>query len=193
MIINPQSKEIVCKVVYYGPPFSGKSTSLRQIYSAAASTSKDQPLTLTEQEDRTLFFDFLPLSLGSVKGYKIRLHLYSVPGQPQFDATRKIILKGVDGVVFVADSQVERLEGNQVSWRNLKTNLRDNDCDFKTLPMVLQINKRDLKGVAPIEAIVQGLDGREVPHMESVALQGKGVMETLNTVAKLVLKGLKKA
>lgn len=188
--INPNAKEINCKIVYYGPPFSGKTTNLRQVF-AKVSEEGFKIVSLTAPTDRTLFFDFLPLSLGKVKGYNIRLHLYTVPGQPQLDASRKIILKGVDGVVFVADSQVEKLEGNLQSWKDLGLNLAENGADLKTIPLALQCNKRDLKNIAPLPEMIHLLDGREAPHFEAVAIKGQGVMESLLVVAKQVLKGLK--
>ena len=191
--LNPQSKEINCKIVYVGPPFSGKSTNLRSICSSVSRGQNGSLVTLTEKEDRTLFFDFLPLSLGKIKGFNIRLHLYTVPGQTQFDASRKIILKGVDGVVFVADSQVDRLENNLESWRNLRQLLAEVDSDFKTVPMVVQLNKRDLDPIVPVPEMTRALDGRQAPHLESIATKGKGVMETLQVVARQVLRGLKKS
>ena len=189
--VNPQAKEINCKIVYCGPAFSGKSTNLRQIHEKVAKEARGKFLTITERDDRTLTFDFLPLTLGKIKGYNIRLHLYTVPGQPQFEASRRIILKGVDGVVFVADSQVEKMESDLTCWKDLQRDLRENEVDFKTIPMVLQYNKRDLKEVAPIEELTRLLNGREAPHLESVALRGEGVVESLQLVAKQVLKNLK--
>ena len=189
--IDPKAKEINCKVVYYGPPFAGKSTNLHQLLAKTAGSSARNLVTLREGEDHTLFFDFLPLSLGSVKGYKIRLHLYTLPGSPQFESSRKLILKGVDGVVFVADSRLEKLEGNLECWRHLQTSLAENDCDLQTIPLTFQCNKRDLKGVAPVSDVAHLLDGRDAPIIEAVAIKGVGVMETLNSVAKQVLKGLK--
>lgn len=190
--IDPKSKEINGKIVYYGPPFSGKSTNLRQVFAQTAGSSRKDLVSLSKQEDETLFFDFLPLSVGTVKGYKIRLHLYTVPGQSQFEASRKLILKGVDGVVFVADSQVDRLERNWESWRSLQVNLVENDCDPKTIPLAFQCNKRDLKGVAAVAEVARIVDGREAPRFEAVATKGQGVMETLQAVARQVLLNLKK-
>jgi hypothetical protein len=190
--INPKAGEINCKLVYYGPPFSGKSTTLRQIYRRTTSESRGQPVSLTEEKDRTLFFDFLPLSLGTVKGYKIRLHLYTVPGQAELASSRRVILKGVDGVVFVADSQVERLEANIESMKDLERNLLEIDSDLASLPIVYQFNKRDLPQVVPAEELKRSLNGRDSLSFESVAIKGEGVMEPLQAIAKQILKELKK-
>ncbi len=190
--INPQTKEISCKIVYFGPPFSGKSTTLRQVFSQVSKGKKNGMISLTEGADRTLFFDFLPLTLGQVQGFDLRIHLYSVPGQSQFEASQTMILTGVDGVVFVADSQVERLEENLRSWRELEKILRGNGADFSTIPLVIQLNKRDLKNAAPARDIVGLLERRTVPHVETVATKGEGVMDGLITVAKEVLRDLKK-
>ncbi|MBI2083568.1 MAG: gliding-motility protein MglA [Deltaproteobacteria bacterium] len=189
--INPQTKEVNCKIVYCGPPFSGKTTSLHQIYERVAPAQKSKLVSLAEKEHRTLFFDFLPLSLGEAKGKKLRLHLYTVPGQSQFDASRKMILKGVDGVVFVADSQVERLEATLESWRDLRMNLAELGVDLNKFPIVIQLNKRDLKNIAPLSELKKILPTADGLHVESIATRGEGVMETLQAVAKQVLKNLK--
>jgi mutual gliding-motility protein MglA len=189
--INPKTKEINCKIVYYGPPFSGKTTNLRQIHKKVASNKKKKLMSVTEQEDRTLFFDFLPLTLGKVKGYTVRLHLYTLPGQPELEASRKVILKGVDGVVFVADSQIDKLESNIESWKGLNTHLRGLDIDLKSTPTVIQLNKRDLKEILPAQEFGEVFKGHTC--LESVATKGEGVIESLQAVAKLVLKDLKKS
>lgn len=189
--INPRDKEINCKIIYYGPTGSGKSTLLHDIYKKTSSKDRGKMLTLSEGEDHTLFFDFLPLSLGTVKGYKIRFHLYSVPGHVVYDSSRKLILKGIDGLIFVVDSRLERLEDNIESWKALKENLRNNDIDFRTLPIALQFNKRDLGSAMPVSELQPLFNGRDLPFFESVAKEGKNVMECFHAVAKMVLKELK--
>lgn len=190
--INPQEKEINCKIAYYGAPFSGKSTSLHCLHEKTAPGHRGKIVSMSEEGDQTLFFDFLPLSLGKVKGYKIRFHLYTVPGQVVYDSARKIILKGIDGVIFVVDSQIERLEENLESWKNLQASLKNHQIDLQTVPMALQYNKRDLPNVLPVEELRKLFNARDLPEFESVATEGKNVMECFQTVAKKVLLELNK-
>ncbi|MDO8644651.1 MAG: GTPase domain-containing protein [bacterium] len=188
--INSREKEINCKIVYCGPALAGKSTSLRKIYAGLQQGKKQAP-TLSQKEDRTLYFDFLPLNLGTIKGYKIRLHLYTAPGQTLYANSRKIILKGTDGIVFVADSQLEQAEANLESLHNLKKNLADQDIDWQTLPFLFQYNKQDLKNITPVEELNTLLNEKKSPHFATVATKGTGLTESLQTIAKQVLKELK--
>lgn len=190
--INYSSREINCKIVYYGPGLCGKTTNLQHIYGKTSPESKGKMISLATETERTLFFDFLPLSLGEIRGFKTRFHLYTVPGQVFYDASRKLILKGVDGVVFVADSQVERMEANIESVENLKTNLAEQGYDLGKIPYVMQWNKRDLPNAAPVEELQKLLNPLNVPAYEASAVTGEGVFETLKAVAKLVLQELKK-
>ena len=190
--INYASREINCKIVYYGPGLCGKTTNLQYIYDKTNPTAKGKLISLATETDRTLFFDFLPLELGTVRGFKTRFHLYTVPGQVFYDASRKLILKGVDGVIFVADSQVERMDANAESVDNLVVNLKAQGYDLLTIPFVLQLNKRDLPNVAPLDEMVQLLRQKDEPVIEAVAMKGTGVFETLKSVAKLVLADLTK-
>ena len=190
--INYASREINCKIVYYGPGLCGKTTNLQYIYDKSNAAARGKLISLATETDRTLFFDFLPLELGTVRGFKTRFHLYTVPGQVFYDASRKLILKGVDGVIFVADSQVERMDANVEAIENLKLNLKSQGYDLLTIPYVLQLNKRDLPNVASIEEMTKLLiqkSPRE-PVVEAVAYKGTGVFETLKNVAKLVLSDL---
>ncbi|MBI1909938.1 MAG: gliding-motility protein MglA [Deltaproteobacteria bacterium] len=189
--INPKEKEINCKIVYYGPAFSGKSTTLRKVFEKVSKNKNGRIVSLTEEQDRTIYFDFLPLSLGKVKDYQVRLHLYSVPGQILYANSRKIILKGVDGVIFVVDSQVEKMEANIESFRNLKDSLREQEAG-SIPPLVFQYNKRDLSNAAPVAQLREILNSSKLPDFESVATQGEGVMEAMQMVAKQVLKELQK-
>jgi len=191
--INYASREINCKIVYYGPGPCGKTTNLQYIYDKTNPNAKGKLISLATETDRTLFFDFLPLELGTVRGFRTRFHLYTVPGQVFYDASRKLILKGVDGVIFVADSQVERMDANVESVENLQANLKTQGYDINTIPFVLQLNKRDLPNVAPIDEMKQLLMRREQPVFEAVASKGPGVFETLKGVAKLVLQELTKS
>jgi mutual gliding-motility protein MglA len=191
--INYASREINCKIVYYGPGLCGKTTNIQHIYDKTNPQAKGKLISLATETDRTLFFDFLPLDLGSVKGFKVRFHLYTVPGQVFYDASRKLILKGVDGVIFVADSQNERMEANEESVYNLKTNLKDQGYDLKLIPYVLQLNKRDLPNVASIEEMLQKLQQKDEPVFEAVASKGVGVFETLKAVARQALNDLRKS
>ncbi|MBN1958855.1 MAG: GTPase domain-containing protein [Desulfuromonadales bacterium] len=190
--INYASREINCKIVYYGPGLCGKTTNLQFIYNKTAEESKGKMISLATETERTLFFDFLPLALGEIRGFKTRFHLYTVPGQVFYDASRKLILKGVDGVVFVADSQEERLDANIESLENLKDNLEEQGFDIEKIPFVIQYNKRDLPNVSSIEELSSLLNERKVPELEACAMTGEGVFETLKAVAKLVLNDLKK-
>lgn len=191
--INYASREINCKIVYYGPGLCGKTTNIQYIYDKTNPGAKGKLISLATETDRTLFFDFLPLDLGTVKGFKVRFHLYTVPGQVFYDASRKLILKGVDGVIFVADSQVERMEANEESVYNLKQNLIDTGYELSQIAYVLQLNKRDLPNIAPLDEMVQKLKQFEEPIFEGVASKGVGVFETLKAVAKQCLNELKKS
>ena len=190
--INYASKEINCKIVYYGPGLCGKTTNLQYIYNKTAPESKGKMISLATEADRTLFFDFLPLDLGSVRGFKTRIHLYTVPGQVFYDASRKLILRGVDGIVFVADSQEERMDANTEALDNLMSNLKEHGYDFNKIPYVLQLNKRDLPNVLPVETLAKELQRKGEPVIEAVAFQGQGVFETLKEIARQVLVELKK-
>jgi len=191
--INYASREINCKIVYYGPGLCGKTTNLQYIYDKTNPTAKGKLISLATETDRTLFFDFLPLELGTVRGFKTRFHLYTVPGQVFYDASRKLILKGVDGVIFVADSQVERMDADVEAIENLQTNLKTQGYDLSAIPYVLQLNKRDLPNVASVDEMKKLLAKKNEPIFEAVAAKGPGVFETLKGVAKLVLSELTKA
>ncbi len=190
--INYASREINCKIVYYGPGLCGKTTNLQHIYDKSNVGTKGKLISLATETDRTLFFDFLPLELGTVRGFKTRFHLYTVPGQVFYDASRKLILKGVDGVIFVADSQEERMDANLEALDNLVTNLKGQGYDFNTIPYVLQFNKRDLPTALPIEDMKKILCRRNETIVEASAYKGVGVFETLRAVAKVVLQELNK-
>lgn len=191
--INYASREINCKIVYYGPGLGGKTTNLQYIYDTSAAQQKGKLISLATETERTLFFDFLPLELGTVRGFKARFHLYTVPGQVFYDASRKLILKGVDGVVFVADSQRERMDANLESLSNLEENLRSHGYDFSKIPYALQLNKRDLPDILSVEELKRELIRKDEPIIEAVAPKGVGVFETLKAVAKQVLTDLRKS
>ena len=190
--LNSSSREVNCKIVYYGPGLCGKTTNLQYIYEKTNPTAKGKLISLATETDRTLFFDFLPLDLGTVRGFKTRFHLYTVPGQVFYDASRKLILKGVDGVVFVADSQEARGDANVESIQNLVANLQDHGFDLKAIPYVLQLNKRDLPTAMPLEDMIKALRFKDEPYYEAVALKGIGVFDTLKACAKQVLLELSK-
>ncbi len=190
--INYAAREIHCKIVYYGPGLGGKTTNIQYIYDVTNSESKGKLISLATETDRTLFFDFLPLDLGTIRGFKTRFHLYTVPGQVFYDASRKLILKGADGVIFVADSQEERMDANIESLSNLKVNLKENGFDIMTIPYVLQLNKRDLPSAMPVEVLLKELRVKDEPYFEAIAIKGIGVLETLKAVAKQVILKLKK-
>lgn len=190
--INYSSREINCKLVYYGPGLCGKTTNLQYIYDKTRPESKGKMISLATETERTLFFDFLPLSLGDIRGFKTRFHLYTVPGQVFYDASRKLILKGVDGVCFVADSQEERMDANIESLENLKQNLLEQGYQLEKLPYVIQYNKRDLPSAVSLEELSQACNPRKVPEFEAVAPKGVGVFDTLKALAKQVLAELRK-
>jgi len=190
--INYSSREINCKIVYYGPGLCGKTTNLQHIYQKTNPDVKGKMISLATETERTLFFDFLPLALGEIRGFKTRFHLYTVPGQVFYDASRKLILKGVDGVVFVADSQIERMEANIESLDNLKVNLKEQGYDLAKIPYVIQYNKRDVPNAAPLAELKRLLNPQGAIEFEACATTGQGVFETLKAVAKLVLTDLKK-
>lgn len=190
--INYLSREINCKIVYYGPGLCGKTTNLQYIYNKTNPEAKGKMISLATETERTLFFDFLPLALGEIRGFKTRFHLYTVPGQVFYDASRKLILKGVDGVVFVADSQIARMEANLESMENLRTNLAEQGYSLDKLPHVIQYNKRDMPSVAPVEELRSLLNPNGMPDFEAIATTGDGVFDTLKAVAKLVLTELKR-
>lgn len=190
--INYSNREINCKIVYYGPGLCGKTTNLQFVYKKTAPQAKGKMISLATETERTLFFDFLPLALGEIRGFKTRFHLYTVPGQVFYDASRKLILKGVDGIVFVADSQKDRIDANLESLENLKVNLKEQGYALEDLPFVIQYNKRDLPNISSVEDLRKLLNPKGVLDFEAVATTGQGVFETLKAVAKLVLLELKK-
>ena len=190
--INFPAREINCKLVYYGPGLGGKTANLQWVYDNTVTQQKGKMISLATEPDRTLVFDFLPLDLGTVRGFTTRLHLYTVPGQVFYEASRKLILKGADGVVFVADSQPDRLDANLETLDNLKEHLQEHNIDFSAIPYVLQLNKRDLPNAAARDELARALQIKNEPVMEAVAIRGEGVFETLREIAKLVLAELKK-
>ncbi|MBN1885200.1 MAG: GTPase domain-containing protein [Candidatus Krumholzibacteriota bacterium] len=189
-LINYSSREINVKIVYYGPGLCGKTTNIQYIYEKVSPDTKGKLITLATEMDRTLFFDFLPLELGTVKGFKTRFHLYTVPGQVYYDASRKLILRGVDGVVFVADSQNSRYDANIESLYNLHENLAEYSVKLDEVPYAIQYNKRDLPDVISVDDLQQELNPRGYPAFEAVAVSGVGVFDTLKSVAKAVLRNL---
>lgn len=190
VLFNYATRELTAKVVYYGPGLCGKTTNLEFIHKNLPEKTRGKMLSLATQTDRTLFFDFLPIDLGSIKGMKTRVQLYTVPGQVFYDATRKLVLKGADGIVFVVDSQKEMLNSNLESWQNLKQNLSENNLDINSLPIVIQYNKRDLPNVLPVKQLNSKINDVKAESYEAVAISGVGVQETLKGIAKLVLVNL---
>jgi mutual gliding-motility protein MglA len=191
--INYAVREINCKIVYYGPGLGGKTTNLQHIYDRTDAPSKGRLVSLATDTDRTLFFDFLPLDLGDIRGFKVRFHLYTVPGQVFYDASRKLILRGVDGVIFVADSQESRMEANAESIRNLDKNLKEHGYDIAKISYVLQFNKRDLPTALPVDEMYRQLNIKGEPTFEAVATTGRGVFDTLKASARQVLTELKRS
>jgi len=189
-MINYASREINCKIVYYGPGLCGKTTNLEYVYEKVSPNTRGKLISLATETERTLFFDFLPVDLGAIRGFKTRFHLYTVPGQVYYNASRKLILKGVDGVVFVADSQVERLDANIESMHNLYDNLAEYGLDLREIPFIIQYNKRDLPNTSTLQELEAQLNPNRVPHFEAVATRGIGVFDTLKAVSKLVIKSL---
>jgi hypothetical protein len=190
VLFNAATKELTAKIVYYGPGLCGKTTNLQHIYDSLPQDGRGKMLSLATQTDRTLFFDFLPIELGTIRGMKTRIQLYTVPGQVFYDATRKLVLRGADALVFVADSQAQALEGNKESFQNLIDNLKEQGSDMATLPHVIQYNKRDIPGALPVEVLDREINRFGVPTFEACAMLGTGVRETLTGVAKLVLRHL---
>jgi mutual gliding-motility protein MglA len=191
--INYAVREINCKIVYYGPGLGGKTTNLQHIYDRTDAPSKGRLVSLATDTDRTLFFDFLPLDLGDIRGFKVRFHLYTVPGQVFYDASRKLILRGVDGVIFVADSQESRMEANAESIRNLDKNLKEHGYDIAKIPYVLQFNKRDLPTALAVDEMYRQLNIKGEPTFEAVATTGRGVFDTRKASARQVLTELKRS
>jgi hypothetical protein len=186
--INYSAREINFKIVYYGPGLCGKTTNLEHIYKVSKPEAKGKMVSLATETERTLFFDFLPLDLGEIRGFKTRFHLYTVPGQVFYDASRKLILRGVDGVCFVADSQEARMDANLESLENLRLNLEEQGFNLDELPYVIQYNKRDMPEVVSVEELDRNLNPTNVPAFEAVAIKGPGVFETLKGLARLVIK-----
>ncbi|RUM43492.1 MAG: gliding-motility protein MglA [Desulfurobacterium sp.] len=190
--VNFATREINCKIVYYGPGLSGKTTNIKWIYDHIKPENKGEMITLATETERTLFFDFVPIEVSNVKGFKVRFHLYTTPGQIIYQASRKLILKGVDGIVFVADSQEERHDANLDTLDDMIENLEDYDIKIENIPLVFQYNKRDLPNVLPVEVLRRDLNRWNRPDFEAVASKGFGVLETFKEITRQVLKKLKK-
>lgn len=189
--INYNAKEIHCKVVYYGPSLGGKTTNIQWVYQNTADNQKSKLVAINSDIERTLFFDFLPLNIGEIRGFKTRFHLYSVPGQVVYDASRKLILKGLDGIIFVADSQTERMEENIEAMKNLEKNLEQQGYDIREVPLVIQYNKRDLPNAAPLPELRAALNPYNAPEIEANAHEGSGVMDSLKIISKSIINVLK--
>lgn len=189
--INYNAKEIHCKVVYYGPSLGGKTTNIQWVYQQTTEDQKSKLIALNTDIERTLFFDFLPLNIGDIRGFKTRFHLYTVPGQVVYDASRKLILKGLDGVIFVADSQNERMEENREALHNLEKNLEQQGYDIHEIPLIMQYNKRDLPNAASLSELRSALNSYNAPEFEATASEGRGVFESLKSVSKSIINVLK--
>lgn len=190
VLINPAIKEVVVKIVYYGPGLGGKTTNLKYIYDNIEPSTRGKIISLSTEGDRTLFFDFLPIKVGEIGGYKIRVQLYTVPGQVFYEATRKLVLNGADGVVFVADSQKHVFDSNLESLDSLKNNLREKGIRIEEIPLVFQFNKRDLKEIHDINFLNRELNGLKRPFFPAIAIRGDGVMETFNMISEMVIKNI---
>jgi mutual gliding-motility protein MglA len=191
-LVNHQTREINAKIVYYGPGLCGKTTNIHMIFHRIAPGQRGKLISLATETGRTLFFDFLPVELGTIKNYRVRFHLYTVPGQVFYNATRKLVLKGADGVIFVADSQRAMLDANLESISNLRDNLHDQGLNLNTFPMVIQYNKRDLPDVLPIDELNAAVNPRLVPFYGAVATTGEGVLKTFTAISKQVLQDMQK-
>ncbi len=191
-LVNHTTREINAKIVYYGPGLCGKTTNIHLIYHRISPNQRGKLISLATETDRTLFFDFLPVELGTIKNYKVRFHLYTVPGQVFYNATRKLVLKGADGVIFVADSQRAMLEPNIESLTNLRDNFADQGVNIIEFPMVIQYNKRDLPDILTVEELNASINPRRVPYYEAVATTGEGVLKTFTAISKLVLEDMQK-
>ncbi len=191
-LVNHTTREINAKIVYYGPGLSGKTTNIHFIYHRISPNQRGKLISLATETDRTLFFDFLPVELGSIKGYRVRFHLYTVPGQVFYNATRKLVLKGADGVIFVADSQRAMIDANLESISNLHDNFADMGIDLSDFPTVIQFNKRDLHDVMSLDELNQSINPRGLPYYEAVAMNGDGVLKTFAAISKLVLQDMQK-
>jgi hypothetical protein len=189
-LVNYSTREITCKIVYYGPGRCGKTSNLQYVHSFVPDDRKGAMVSLATETDRTLFFDFLPIDLGAISGFRTRIQLYTVPGQVYYNATRKLVLRGADGVVFVADSQRLQRQENIESLRNLYENLLEENVDLSDFPMVLQYNKRDLPEISSIEELEDLLNFRDLPSFPAAAITGEGVFDTLKTISQLVLQSL---
>jgi mutual gliding-motility protein MglA len=189
-LVNYSSREITCKIVYYGPGRAGKTSNLQYIHAFVPKERRGSMVSLATETDRTLFFDFLPLELGLISGFRTRVQLYTVPGQVFYNATRKLVLRGADGVVFVADSQPEMMDQNVDSMRNLHENLLEEMIEPRDFPLVLQYNKRDLPGALPLAELDYALNFRGVPAFSASAIDGTGVFDTLRSISQLVLQSL---
>jgi signal recognition particle receptor subunit beta len=189
--VNYQTKEVNCKIVFYGPGLGGKTTNLQYIYQKTSGDNKGKLISINSENERTLFFDFLPLEVGNIRGFQTRFHLYTVPGQIFYEASRKLVLRGVDGLVFVADSQVEKMESNLESFKSLQKNLLDLGYELEKMPLVFQWNKRDLPNVSPVEDLERQLNKLDRPSFSASAINGDGVFETLKAISKQVLLNLK--
>ncbi len=185
--VNDASKEANCKLVYYGPGLGGKTTNVQYVYQKTSGDVRKDIISLGSENERTLFFDFLPLDLGKIRGYRTRFHLYTVPGQEFYEASRKLVLRAVDGIIFVADSQVERMEDNIKSLQGLQANLAEAGYKIEKIPLVMQWNKRDLPNISPLEELEERLNKWNSPSFEACAISGDGVFETLKMASKLVL------
>jgi signal recognition particle receptor subunit beta len=190
-VIKYASKEIICKIVYYGPGRAGKTTNVKYLFSKIPGQRKSDIISMATKQDRTLFFDFMPIELGAFKNFNTRLQIYTVPGQVVYDSTRKLVLRGADGVVFVADSREVRMEDNLWSWENMLENLEENNLKLEDIPIVMEYNKRDLDEIIPVEQLENKLNPDNYPSFTSIATTGEGVIKVFKTIGTEVLKQVK--